>query len=106
MPLKPLRGRPTRFLLPWLLLGLLGSTGCATPAPVLTLPTPASLRAPCPRPARPTNPTVGDLAAFSVNQEAALSICDDRRSALVSIADAYNKAVGEMAKPRKHWKLF
>jgi hypothetical protein len=41
-----------------------------------------------------------------VNQEAALSICDDRRSALVSIADAYNKAVGEMAKPRKHWKLF
>jgi hypothetical protein len=38
-----------------------------------------------------------------VNQEAALSICDGKREALVSIADAYNKAVAEQLKPKKWW---
>ncbi len=46
------------------------------------------LRAPCPRPERPSRPTAGDLAAFSVRQEAALNVCEARKDAAVAIVDA------------------
>jgi hypothetical protein len=46
--------------------------------------------------------TVGDLAAFSVRQEAALSACDARRAALVETVDAHNRlAASAQAKPTR-----
>ena len=50
--------------------------------------------------------TVGDLAAFSIRQEAALSACDARRAAAVETVDAFN-AARERVKPgpRRFWPL-
>jgi hypothetical protein len=41
--------------------------------------------------------TVGELAAFSVRQEAALAVCDARREALVAGVDAHNALVAQTA---------
>jgi hypothetical protein len=61
----------------------------------LTIPVAESLRARCPRAAGAEQVrTAGDLAAFSLRQEAALSVCDGRRAALVAAIDAYNAAQG------------
>lgn len=52
---------------------------------------PASLRATCERPSGVDDvKTVGDLAAYSVRQDAALKVCDAKREGLVSILDAVN----------------
>jgi hypothetical protein len=50
------------------------------------------LRDPCPRPDRPPQPSVGELAAFSVRQEAAISVCEARKDAAVALIDAQRKA--------------
>ena len=50
------------------------------------------LRDPCPRPDRPAAPTVGELAAFSVRQEAAIGVCEARKDAVVALIDAQAKA--------------
>ena len=68
-----------------------------------------ALRQPCPRAdgAQEVR-TVGDLAAFSVRQEGALSVCEARRTALVDTVDAHNALaaqIGVGAKPR-HRRLF
>lgn len=69
----------------------LGCSGCATTTPPpLQIPVPASLRAACEHPAPDAVQTIGQLAAFSLRQDAALDICDARRSALVAIIDGVN----------------
>jgi hypothetical protein len=40
--------------------------------------------------------TVGDLAAFSIRQEAALAICDAGRDALVQTVDAHNALAAQL----------
>ncbi len=76
--------------------GLSASTACATrpPPPALLPPIPVAqvLREPCPRPDRPAAPTVGELAAFSVRQEAALGVCEARKDAAVTLIDAQSRA--------------
>lgn len=86
---------PTRRCLSLcVMLGLLPLAACASPnrAPlILALPVAESLRQPCARPGDvEAVRNVGDLAAFSVRQEAALAVCDARREALVQIVDAHN----------------
>lgn len=75
-------------------------TACATPQPSLKVTIPDSLRE-CPKTDRPDviGLTVGRLAAYSVQQEADLQICDARRAAAVSIIEAVNKA----NEPKKPW---
>lgn len=64
-----------------------------------------TLREPCPRPPIPDRPTVGDLAGFSIRQEAALSVCDARREAAVTVIDAVNKLLTQLsqAPKRRFW---
>lgn len=78
------------------------------PAPGLTIKVAPSLRDPCPRPALPQAPTVGDLAAFSVNQEASISICEARKDTAVALIDAHTDMTRQLAAdlaPR-HWWVF
>lgn len=59
-----------------------------------------TLRQDCPRPdGVEAVKTVGELAAFSVRQEAALAVCDARRGALVQSVDAHNALAAQMAAP-------
>ena len=84
----------------WALPFVLALTACATqPGPVqITLP--ESLRSPCDRAEIGPLATVGDLGSFAVRQEAALSVCDGRRSAIVAIVDGHKRATDP---PR--WRL-
>ncbi len=95
MPSKPPTAPMRRSILLCSGIGALALSACAspTPPPLLMVPVARSLREPCPRPAPEAVVTAGDLAAFSLRQEAALSICEARRAALVSVADAHNAAV-------------
>lgn len=72
---------------------------CATqPGPVqITLP--QSLRAPCSRADVGPLATVGDLGSLVIRQEAAVSVCDTKREAVVAIVDGYTAAT----KPRRRW---
>ena len=87
-------------------------TGCAPkPAPavgLLIIPVATTLRSPCPRPARPRQPSVGELAGFSVEQEAAISVCETRKDAAVAVIDAHNRIAADVAErlkpPRPWWR--
>ena len=74
---------------------LLGVAACGTTtSPRIEVP--ASLRASCVRPDGADEwKLIGDLAAYSIRQDAALKVCDAKREALVSIIDA--------AKPARPW---
>lgn len=64
------------------------------------------LRAPCPRPDRPSAPDTGALAAFSLRQEAAISVCEARKDAAVAVVDAGDAALAALAKPPpRRWRL-
>jgi len=89
-----------RFRPLWALLCVLGSTGCASQPGAVTINLPASLRAPCDRAEVGPLATVGDLGSFAVRQEAALSICDGRREAIVAIVDGHKRATDP---PRFRW---
>lgn len=113
MRLQLLQALRLPFLTMFLATGLLASTGCATKPPALVpgqlvIPVADSLREPCPRPTRPQAPTVGDLAAFSVNQEASISVCEARKDAAVAVIDAHNDMTQQLAKDLrpKHWWAF
>lgn len=70
---------------------LLPLAACSsTSAPKLQIMVPSSLRATCERPSIEGVATIGDLAAVSIQQEAAIDVCDARRSALVAIIDGVN----------------
>jgi hypothetical protein len=44
--------------------------------------------------------TVGDLAAFSLLQEAELTVCDGYRNALVQTIEAHNALAQQLAQPK------
>lgn len=87
--------------------GAAALTACApnTTPPRLMVEVPSMLREACPRPARPDRPTVGELAGFSIEQEAAISVCDARRSAAVAIADAAGEASAPVVK-HSWWRIW
>lgn len=102
------------FLSPCWIAGLAPLTGCATKPPLetaaLILPVSETLRGPCRRPIRPQAPSVGELAGFSVEQEAALSACEGRKDAAVQVIDAHNAAAVELerrlAYRRPWWRVW
>ena len=61
------------------------------------------LRAACPRPDKPAAPDAGALAAFSLRQEAAISVCEARKDAAVAVIDAADAALASLAKPAPRW---
>lgn len=74
-----------------------GLSGCSAKTSLqLQIPVPQTLREECPRPELAVE-TVGDLAAFSVRQEAAISVCNERRRALTEIIDAANERPPKVA---------
>jgi hypothetical protein len=111
MSSKPLLGLLRPFLLAFGLLPLTLLPGCAGKPPLpmgLKIPVAQSLREPCPRP-EAEFVTVGDLAAFTVRQEAAISICDARRGAAVATIDAANAMQAQFAKalkPKPWWHIW
>lgn len=88
--------RTRRLILSLSALGGLPLCACAT-APVvpppLTLALDPTLEAPCAGPDLPgPGPvTSGALAAFSVEQEGALVVCEKKRAALVALIAAHNR---------------
>lgn len=70
------------------LLPLLGVTAAARADPA----DPADAEGGVPAPVQPEAPSVGELAGFWVQQEAALSICEARKDAAVAVMEAYNRA--------------
>jgi hypothetical protein len=87
------------------------ATGCATATapPILVIPIATVLREPCPRPDFRAVQTVGELAGFSVRQEGALAVCDERRRAAVAVLDAANAMNAQMAEALKRkpwWKVW
>ena len=64
------------------------------------------LRDPCPRPDRPSAPTLGVLAVFSVRQEAALSTCEARKDAAVALLDAEAAALRPPPPKRPWWRVW
>lgn len=94
--------------------GLLALTDCA-PTQRLSDPValraevPGAVRAPCPRVPRPDAPTVGELAGFSVRQEAAINVCEAYKDAAVAIMDAHNLMVDQIlqrTRPKPWWKIW
>lgn len=77
------RVRKTLFLLMCLPLGALALTGCAL-KPRIVVEVPLILKEPCEAKRREVV-TIGDLAAYSVDQETALQTCEAKRKALVDI---------------------
>lgn len=75
-------------------LAALALTACAPMTPRLpNITIPESLRSKCEKPTPESVQTIGDLAAFSLRQNAMIEVCDARREAVVSIVDGYNGAV-------------
>lgn len=96
-PLRPSSKPPGLTLLSLAMFLMLGVGGCNATAPRATLTIPQSLRAPCERPDPQGVATVGELAGYSIKQDAAIAVCDARRAAVVAIVD------GAQAKPKKRW---
>ena len=82
-----------------LMFSLVGAQGCRTVQP-LTLTVPPSLRANCDRPDPKDVATVSELAAFSIRQDGALTVCDRTRQALVELIDAQAK----VQTPKRWWE--
>lgn len=80
-------------------LSVLALSGCATQPGPVQINLPQSLRAPCSRADVGPLATVGDLGSLVIRQEAALSVCDAHRGAVVAIVDGYTAAT----KPRRKW---
>ena len=79
-----------------LLFSTLGVGACQTTLPRTEVP--SAFRLTCDRPAGVNAvKTVGDLAAYSVRQDAALKVCEAKLVGLVSIIDAMNNT------PKRGW---
>lgn len=68
-------------------------TGCAKPPPPVLIPVAETLREPCVGPPVEPVQTIGDLAVFSVRQEAVIAVCDARRAGAVALIDQRNAQV-------------
>lgn len=66
------------------------------------IPVAETLRQPCVGPATEAVQTIGDLAVFSLRQEAALAVCDARRAAAVALIDKRNAQVT----PKPLWRVW
>lgn len=86
------KAQPMRLTLLLPLLSVLALSGCATTSPQVQITIPQTLKTPCERAEIGPLATVGDLGALVIRQEAALSSCDARRSALVEVIEGYNAA--------------
>jgi hypothetical protein len=76
-----------RLTLACVLLSVIALQGCATVKPrAPTIRVEPALRAKCTGPTSPMQ-TLGDLATFAKDQEAALRECDARRAAVVDLID-------------------
>ena len=95
----PRAGLRRSRLLSWTLGAAALTAGATTPPAAAPLSIPDTLRRPCAGPDPAGVATVGDLAAFSVRQEAALQVCEARRSALVEIEEAYARVTA----PTRRW---
>lgn len=78
---------------------VLALSACATQPGPVQINLPQSLRAPCSRADVGPLATVGDLGSLVIRQEAAVSLCDTKREAVVAIVDGYTAAT----KPRRRW---
>ena len=87
-PSNPSLGLLRRSLMMFGVLGLLASTGCAGVPTSPRVMVPQTFRTECAGPATAGVATVGDLAAFSIRQEAALQTCEAKRAGLVALIDA------------------
>ena len=76
-------------------------SGCASVPRHPTIPVPDTYREACERPDPSGVQTVGDLASYSLKQDASLKDCNAKRDGLVQIIDAANKA----AKPKPWWRF-
>lgn len=95
---KPkVRMNPYRPL--YAVLSCLALSACATQPQPVTINLPQVFRQACDRADVGPLATVGDLGSLVIRQEAALSVCDSRREAVVAIIDGYTVAT----KPRHRW---
>ena len=94
----PLEPKP-RYRPLWPLLSALALSACATQPGPVTINLPPTFRQPCERADVGPLATVGDLGSLVIRQEAALSVCDSRREAVVAIVDGYR----ETTKPKRRW---
>lgn len=49
------------------------------------------------------SPSVGELAGFSVEQEAAISVCEMRKDAAVATIEAHNRLADAPAASKRPW---
>lgn len=68
----------------------------------MLIPVPETLREPCVGPSTDGVVTVGDLAMFSVRQEAVIAVCDAKRAGAVALIDQRNR----LAKPKPWWRFW
>lgn len=87
-PSKPPLGLLRRSLMMFGVLGLMGLPGCASLPTSPRVMVPQTFRTECVGPATSGVATVGDLAAWSIRQEAALQTCEAKRAGLVALIDA------------------
>lgn len=97
----PPPGRMRLFLMTFCLAGALALTGCASKPPPVLIPVPDALRERCVGPSTEAVETVGDLAVFSVRQEAVIAVCDARRAGAVALIDQRNAQVT----PKPWWRF-
>ncbi|MHB8284237.1 MAG: hypothetical protein ACYDD1_06125, partial [Caulobacteraceae bacterium] len=84
---------------------------CATrpPSGTLAVTIPTELLSPCPRADYLSVKTAGDLAAFGIQEDAYLAVCDARRAEAIGIIQAQNAAGAALARalaPKGWWKLW
>lgn len=79
------------------------------PAGTLSVTIPTELVSPCPRADYLSVKTAGDLAAFGIQEDAYLAVCDARRQEAVGIIQTQNAAdtalVSDLA-PRPWWQIW
>lgn len=102
MPSLLHRGPMRLFLTSFCLAGGLALSGCAKAPPPVLIPVPDVLREPCVGPPVEPVQTIGDLAVFSVRQEAVIAVCDARRAGAVALIDQRNAQVT----PKPWWRVW
>lgn len=98
------------YLIALLMLTLTGLSGCASQVPQDPKPfinalaslergssVPSELRKPCARPTYPEKPlSLDNVLPFSLNQEAATTLCEQERDQAVDLYDQLRKAAGDL----------
>lgn len=77
-------------------------TACASPPKPVLIPVPETLREACVGPSHEDVRTAGDLAVFSVRQEAVIAVCDAKRAGAIALIDQRNAQVA----PKPWWQVW